>query len=380
MCTKPHKISIITRIKNLLTFLTGRRIRQNMIQVFGYAAQQAKAPLSPYSFERREPVDKDVVIDIQYCGICHTDIHQVNDEWGGMSTYPMVPGHEITGIVTEVGAKVARYKVGDRVGVGCFVDSCRKCVPCLKGLEQYCVEGPTLTYNGVERNGQTRTQGGYSNKIVVDENYILQIPDNLPMDGAAPLLCAGITMYSPLKHWNAGPGKRVGIVGLGGLGHMGVKIAHALGAEVTVLSHSLKKQDEAKKMGADQFYAASSDIDSFEKLKGYFNLIINTLAVEIDWNRYLNLLSLDGTMVVVGIPEKETLLGASSLINARHSLAGSVIGGIRETQEMLNFCNKNNITSDIELIPIQKVNEAYPRVVNSDVRYRFVIDTKSLDS
>ena len=380
MCTKPHKISIITRIKNLLTFLTGRRIRQNMIQVFGYAAQQAKAPLSPYSFERREPVDKDVVIDIQYCGICHTDIHQVNDEWGGMSTYPMVPGHEITGIVTEVGAKVARYKVGDRVGVGCFVDCCRKCVPCLKGLEQYCVEGPTLTYNGVERDGQTRTQGGYSNKIVVDENYILQIPDNLPMDGAAPLLCAGITMYSPLKHWNAGPGKRVGIVGLGGLGHMGVKIAHALGAEVTVLSHSLKKQDEAKKMGADQFYAASSDIDSFEKLKGYFDLIINTLAVEIDWNRYLNLLSLDGTMVVVGIPEKETLLGASSLINARHSLAGSVIGGIRETQEMLNFCNKNNITSDIELIPIQKVNEAYPRVVNSDVRYRFVIDTKSLDS
>lgn len=351
-----------------------------MIQVLGYAAQQAKAPLNRYFFERREPVDNDVVIDIQYCGICHTDIHQVNDEWGGRSTYPMVPGHEITGIVTEVGAKVARYKVGDRVGVGCFVDSCRKCGPCLKGLEQYCIEGPTLTYNSIERDGQTRTQGGYSNKIVVDENYVLQIPDNLPMDGAAPLLCAGITMYSPLMHWNAGPGKRVGIVGLGGLGHMGVKIAHALGAEVTVLSHSLKKQSEAKKMGADKFYAASSDPDSFEKLKGYFDLIINTLAVEIDWNRYLNLLALDGTMVVVGLPERETLLGASSLINARRSLSGSVIGGIRETQEMLNFCSKNNITSDIELIPIQKVNEAYPRVVNSDVRYRFVIDTKSLVS
>lgn len=351
-----------------------------MIQVLGYAAQQAKAPLGPYPFERRDPAYNDVIIDIQHCGICHTDIHQVNNEWGGRSSYPMVPGHEITGIITQVGAKVTRYKVGDRVGVGCFVNSCRKCGPCLKGLEQYCIEGPTLTYNSIERDGQTRTYGGYSNKIVVDENYVLQIPDNLPMDSAAPLLCAGITMYSPLMHWKAGPRTRVGIVGLGGLGHMGVKIAHALGAEVTVLSHSLKKQDEAKKMGADQFYATSSDTDSFEKLKGYFDLIINTLAVEIDWNSYLNLLSLDGTMVVVGIPEKETPLGASSLINARRSLAGSVIGGIKETQEMLNFCSKHNIASDIELIPIQKVNEAYQRVINSDVRYRFVIDTKSLES
>jgi uncharacterized zinc-type alcohol dehydrogenase-like protein len=349
------------------------------MNVLGYAAQQAKAPLSQYSFERREPGDYDVVIDIRYCGICHTDIHQVNDEWGGRSTYPMVPGHEITGMVTEVGPKVTRYKVGDRVGVGCFVDSCRKCGPCLGGLEQYCVEGPTLTYNGVERDGQTRTQGGYSNKIVADENYVLQIPDNLPMDRTAPLLCAGITMYSPLMHWKAGPGKKVGIVGLGGLGHMGVKIAHALGAEVSVLSHSLKKQDEAKKMGADKFYATSSDQEGFEKLKGYFDLIINTLSVEIDWNRYLNLLTLDGTMVVVGLPENETPLGAASLINARRSLAGSVIGGIRETQEMLDFCSKYNIASDIELIQIQKVNEAYPRVVKSDVRYRFVIDTKSLD-
>ena len=290
----------------------------------------------------------------------------------------MVPGHEITGTVTGVGPKVTRYKVGDRVGVGCFVDSCRKCGPCLKGLEQYCVEGPTLTYNGIERDGQTRTQGGYSNKIVVDENYLLHIPDNLPMDRAAPLLCAGITMYSPLKHWKAGAGKKVAIVGLGGLGHMGVKIAHALGAEVSVLSHSNRKQDEAKRMGADRFYATSSDSNGFKELKGYFDLIINTLSVEIDWNRYLNLLALDGTMVVVGIAEKSTPLGAASLINARRSLAGSVIGGIRETQEMLDFCAKNNIASDIELIPIQKVNEAYPRIVNSDVRYRFVIDTKSL--
>lgn len=349
-----------------------------MIKVYGYAAEQAKSPLSPYTFERRAPGDKDVLIDIQYCGICHTDIHQVNNEWGGRSTYPMVPGHEITGTVTGVGPSVTRYKVGDRVGVGCFVDSCRKCGPCLKGLEQYCVEGPILTYNSIERDGQTQTQGGYSNKIVVDENYVLHIPDNLQMDRAAPLLCAGITMYSPLKHWKAGTGKRVGIVGLGGLGHMGVKIGHALDAEVSVLSHSNKKQDEAKKMGADNFYATSSESDSLEELKGYFDLIINTLSVEIDWNRYLNLLALDGTMVLVGLPEKETLLGASSLINGRRSLAGSGIGGIRETQEMLNFCNKYNIGSDIELIPIQKVNEAYPRVVNSDVRYRFVIDTKSL--
>ncbi len=356
-----------------------------MIQAQGYGAQQAKAPLHQYSFERRDPRDNDVVIDIQYCGICHTDIHQVNDEWG-TSTYPMVPGHEIVGIAKEVGPKVTRYAVGDIVGVGCFVDSCRKCGPCLKGLEQYCIEGPVLTYNGVERDGQTRTQGGYSNNIVVDENYVLRIPDNLPMDCVAPLLCAGITMYSPLMHWKAGPGKKVGIVGFGGLGHMGVKIAHALGAEVSVLSHSLRKQDEAKKMGADKFYAtttattsSSKSQDSFNELKGYFDLILNTLSVDIDWNRYLNLLALDGTMVVVGLPEKETPLSASPLINARRSLAGSGIGGIKETQQMLDFCSKYNIASDIELIPIQKVNDAYPRVVNSDVRYRFVIDTKSLD-
>lgn len=353
-----------------------------MIPVYGYAAQQAKAPLSQYSFERRDPRNHDIVVDIQYCGICHTDVHQVNDEWGG-SIFPMVPGHEIVGIVTKVGANVSRYKLGDRVGVGCLVDSCRNCNPCINGLEQYCIEGPTMTYNGIERDGQTRTQGGYSNKIVVDENYVLRIPDNLPMDRAAPLLCAGITMYSPLIHWKAGPGKKVGIVGLGGLGHMGVKIAHALDTEVSVISHSKRKQDEAKKMGADKFYAAptssSTDQKSFDELKGYFDLILNTLSVEIDWNHYLNLLALDGTMVVVGLPEKETSLGASPLINARRSLAGSGIGGIKETQEMLDFCSKHDISSDIELIPIQEVNEAYPRVVNSDVRYRFVVDMKSLD-
>jgi len=348
-----------------------------MIQVHGYAAQKAKAALAPYSFQRREPCDYDVVIDIRYCGICHTDIHQVGDEWGG-SRFPMVPGHEITGIVSQVGPKVTRYKIGDRVGVGCFVDSCRKCEPCRKSLEQYCVEGMTTTYNGIERDGNSPTQGGYSNKIVVDENYVLRIPDNLPLDKAAPLLCAGITLYSPLKHWKAGPGKKVAIIGLGGIGHMGVKVAHALGAEVTVLSHSLKKQEDGKKLGANYFYA-TSDPKTFEKLKGYFDLIINTVSAELDWNQYLDLLALDGAMVVVGIPENQTPVGSFSLVAGRRSLAGSLIGGIKETQEMLDFCSKNNIASEIELVPIQKVNEAYKRVLNSDVRYRFVIDIKSLE-
>jgi uncharacterized zinc-type alcohol dehydrogenase-like protein len=234
-----------------------------------------------------------------------------------------------------------------------------------------------MTYNSVERDGQTRTQGGYSDKIVVDENYVLRLPDNISLDSSAPLLCAGITMYSPLMHWNAGPGKKVGIIGLGGLGHMGVKIAHALGAEVSVLSHSLKKREDGIRMGADNFYA-TSDPETFKKLKGYFDLIINTLAIEIEWDDYLNLLGLDGTMVVVGIPEKHTPINPSTLIMARRNLAGSVIGGIRETQEMLDFCSKHNIASDIEVTPVQKVNEAYERVVKSDVRYRFVIDMKSL--
>ena len=348
-----------------------------MIQVHGYAAQKAKAALAPYSFERREPGTFDVVIDISFCGICHTDIHQVGDEWGG-SAFPMVPGHEITGIVSQVGPKVSRYKLGDRVGVGCFVNSCRKCEPCHKNLEQYCVEGMTTTYNGIERDGKTPTQGGYSDKIVVDENYVLKIPDNLPLDKTAPLLCAGITLYSPLVHWKAGPGKKVAIIGLGGIGHMGVKIAHALGAEVTVLSHSLKKQEDGKKLGANYFYA-TSDPKTFEKLKGYFDLIINTVSAELDWNQYLELLALDGAMVVVGIPEKQTPVGSFPLVAGRRSLAGSLIGGIKETQEMLDFCSKNNITSEVELVPIQRVNEAYKRVVNSDVRYRFVIDIKSLE-
>ena len=348
----------------------------DIMKVKGYAAQSAKATLAPFSFERREPGENDIVVDIQYCGICHTDIHQVGDEWGG-SMFPMVPGHEITGIVSKTGPKVTRYKVGDKVGVGCFVDSCRKCDPCKKNLEQYCTGGMVTTYNGTEKDG-TITQGGYSNKIVVDENYVLKIPESLPLDKAAPLLCAGITLYSPLRHWKAGPGKKVAIIGLGGIGHMGVKIAHALGAEVTVLSHSLKKQADGKKLGADYFYA-TSDPQTFEKLKGYFDLIINTVSAELDWNQYLELLALDGSMVVVGIPEKQTPVGSFPLVAGRRSLAGSLIGGIKETQEMLDFCGKNNIASEIELIPIQKVNEAYKRILSSDVRYRFVIDIKSLE-
>jgi uncharacterized zinc-type alcohol dehydrogenase-like protein len=348
-----------------------------MSKAKGYAAAAAKSPLTPYSFERREPGDHDVAIDIKYCGICHSDIHQVREEWGG-SIFPMVPGHEIAGVVTAVGSKVSKFKVGDKAGVGCFVDSCRHCPECQKGLEQYCTQGLVLTYNCREHDG-TLTMGGYSDKIVVNENYVLRMPEKLPLDACAPLLCAGITLYSPLMHWQAGPGKKVAIVGLGGLGHMGVKIAHALGAEVTVLSQSLNKQKDAKRLGADHYYA-TSDPETFKKLQGSFDLIINTVSAELDWNHYLSLLKVDGAMVVVGAPEKPTPIASFSLILGRHSLAGSAIGGIQETQEMLDFCAKHNLVSDIEVVPIQKVDEAYERVLKSDVRYRFVIDMASLAS
>jgi uncharacterized zinc-type alcohol dehydrogenase-like protein len=347
-----------------------------MAKTKAYAASAAKAPLAPHTIERREPREHDVVIDIRFCGICHSDIHQARDEWGG-ATFPMVPGHEIAGIVSAVGPKVTKYKVGDKVGVGCFVDSCRKCTECQAGLEQYCSVHTSWTYNGTEQDGTTPTYGGYSERIVVDENYVLRLPDHLPLDASAPLLCAGITLYSPLKHWSAGPGKKVAIVGLGGLGHMGVKIAHAMGAEVTVLSQSLKKQADAKRLGATYFYA-TSDPETFTKLERHFDLIINTVSAEMDYNQYLELLKVDGTMVLVGIPEKPHQIQSFSLIMGRRRLAGSAIGGIAETQEMLDFCGKHNIVSDIDLVPIQKVNEAYERVLKSDVRYRFVIDMASL--
>ncbi|MBS1856626.1 MAG: NAD(P)-dependent alcohol dehydrogenase [Acidobacteria bacterium] len=348
-----------------------------MIQSKGYAAAAAKAPLAAHSFERREPRDHDVVIGIRYCGICHSDIHQVRDEWGG-SMYPMVPGHEIAGVVTAVGAKATRFKPGDKVGVGCFVDSCRKCAQCAGGLEQYCSTGAVWTYNGRDYEG-VPTMGGYSDNIVVDENYVLRLPEHLPLDACAPLLCAGITMYSPLRHWRAGKGMRVAIVGLGGLGHMGVKLAHAMGAETTVLSHSLRKQADGRRLGADEFYA-TSDPETFRKLQRRFDLIINTVSAGIDWNEYLGLLDVNGSMVMVGLPEHPVAVGAFPLVLGRRSLAGSTIGGIRETQEMLDFCGQHNIASDIEVIPIQMVNEAYERVLKSDVRYRFVIDLASLEA
>ena len=341
----------------------------------GYAAATPKAALAPYSFQRRAPRDQDVSIDIKFCGICHSDIHQVRDEWGP-SIFPMVPGHEIAGIVTAVGAKVSKFKVGDKVGVGCFVDSCRTCDSCRAGLEQYCTEHLVATYNGTEKDG-TPTYGGYSEEIVVDEKYLLRMPENLLLDAAAPLLCAGITLYSPLKHWNAGPGKKVAVVGLGGLGHMGVKLAHALGADTTVLSQSNRKQDDAKRLGANHF-CSTSDPATFTKLKGKFDLILNTVSAEMDWNEYMSLLKVDSSMVVVGLPEKQTPISAFSLITGRRSLAGSMIGGIAETQEMLDFCGKHNIVCDIELTPIQKVNEAYERMAKSDVKYRFSIDMASL--
>jgi uncharacterized zinc-type alcohol dehydrogenase-like protein len=346
------------------------------MKVSGYAAIAPKTLLSPYSFERHEPQDYDIVIDVHYCGICHSDIHQINDEWGGNSKFPMVPGHEITGKVASVGSKVTRFKKGDNVGIGCMVDSCRKCDSCNKGLEQYCTGGgPILTYNDEQtiQGVKIPTQGGYSNLIVVNQDFVLRIPPNIPLDKAAPLLCAGITLYSPLIRWNISHGKRVAIIGLGGLGHMGVKIAHALGAEVTVLSHTLKKQNDGMKMGADRFIA-TSDLSVLNSLEGYFDLIINTVSSNLDLNRYLRLLALDGVMVLVGIPENDDRIGAANLISSRRSLAGSAIGGIAETQEMLNFCSKNEIASDIETIKIDYVNEAYKRVLKSDVRYRFVID------
>ncbi|HEX6821084.1 MAG TPA: NAD(P)-dependent alcohol dehydrogenase [Candidatus Sulfotelmatobacter sp.] len=345
----------------------------------GYAAAKPKAPLGPHSFERREPRDHDVVIAIKYCGICHSDIHQARDEWSEYqeeAIFPMVPGHEIAGIVTAAGSKVSKYKVGDKVGVGCYVDSCRTCPECKAGMEQYCSVQTVWTYNGRDQQGAP-TYGGYSDRIVVDENYVLRMPGNLLLEQCAPLLCAGITLYSPLRHWKAGPGKKVAIIGLGGLGHMGVKLAHAMGADVTVLSQSLKKQTDGKRLGADHFYA-TSDPETFTKLAGSFDLLLNTVSAQIDWSQYLDLLKLNGTMVVVGLPEKDIPVGAFSLTSRRRSIAGSQIGGIHEIQEMLDFCSQHKIACDIEMIPIQKVNEAYERVLKSDVRYRFVIDMASL--
>ncbi|MEV0650753.1 NAD(P)-dependent alcohol dehydrogenase [Phytomonospora sp. NPDC050363] len=341
--------------------------------VNAYAAPAAGAPLAPTTVPRRAVGPNDVLIEIRYSGICHSDIHQARDEWRP-GNFPMVPGHEIVGVVSAAGEAVTRHKVGDRVGVGCFVDSCRKCEACLAGLEQYCRNG-TATYNDTGADG-TPAYGGYSTHIVVDADYVLAVPESIDYAGAAPLLCAGITLYSPLRHWGAGPGKRVAIVGMGGLGHVGVKLAHAMGAEVTVLSQTLSKKDDGLRLGADDFHA-TSDPQTFRELAGRFDLIVNTVSADLDLDAYLRLLRIDGTMVNLGLPSEASSVRLSSLIGGRKSLAGSMIGGIAETQEMLDFCAEHQIAAEVELISADRINEAYERVLSSDVRYRFVIDATS---
>lgn len=346
-----------------------------MTTVKAYASPSATEDLVATTIERREVGPHDVMIDIKFAGICHSDIHTVRGDWGPQQ-YPLVPGHEIAGIVTEVGSEVTKHAVGDRVGVGCMVNSCKECVNCLKGEEQYCLKGNVGTYGAVDRDG-TITQGGYSTHVVVTEDFVVTIPEGIELDAAAPLLCAGITTYSPLRHWGAGPGKKVGVVGLGGLGHMAVKLAHAMGADVTVLSQSLKKQEDGLRLGADSYFA-TSDPSTFEQLAGSFDLIINTVSASIDISSYLGLLKLDGALVNVGAPAEPLPVNAFALIGGRRSFAGSMIGGIRETQEMLNFCAEHGLGAEIEVIPAEKINDAYERVLASDVRYRFVIDTATL--
>ncbi|GAA4633876.1 NAD(P)-dependent alcohol dehydrogenase [Actinoallomurus vinaceus] len=345
------------------------------MRVHAYAAPAATEPLAPTMIERRDVGPNDVLIEIKYAGICHSDIHTVNGDWGPQP-YPLVPGHEIVGVVAEVGAAVTRHQVGDRVGVGCMVNSCGQCTNCRNGDEQYCLNGMVPTYAGVDRDGTT-TQGGYSTHVVVDADFVLSVPEGIDLAAAAPLLCAGITTYSPLRHWEAGPGKKVAVVGLGGLGHMAVKIAHAMGAEVTVLSQSLKKQEDGLRLGADHYHA-TSDPDTFDQLAGRFDLIVNTVSARIDVDAYLGLLAVDGTLVNVGAPGEPLSINVFSLLSARRSFAGSMIGGIAETQEMLDFCADHHIGADIELISADQINEAYERVLASDVRYRFVIDTATL--
>ena len=340
-----------------------------------YAALASKEKLVPYEFNRRALGAHDVAIDIAYAGICHSDIHQAREEWGP-AIFPMVPGHEIAGTVTAVGNAVSKFKVGDRIGVGVFVDSCRICENCKAGLQQYCLEGMTGTYNQLERDGVTVAMGGYSNYFVINEDYAVTIPANLPLEGVAPLLCAGITLYSPIKHWGVGPGKKVAVMGLGGLGHMGVKFAAALGADVTVLSHSPQKEADARAMGA-HFFIATNDKEVFTKHAKTFDVILNTVSAELDIDFYLNLLKLDGTLVVIGLPGKPYALNAGTLLNGRRSIGGSMIGGIPELQEMLNFCGEKNIVSDVEVIKADYINEAYERTVASDVKYRFVIDAST---
>lgn len=346
-----------------------------MLTVDAYAAPSATEPLVKTTIERRAVGPNDVLIEIAYAGICHSDIHTVRGDWGPIS-YPQVVGHEIVGFVTEVGSDVTLHSVGDRVGVGCMVNSCRECDNCLAGAEQYCLKGNTGTYAAVDADG-TITQGGYSTHIVVVEDFVLKVPEAIPFEAAAPLLCAGITTYSPLSHWNAGPGKRVAVVGMGGLGHMAVKIAHAMGAEVTVLSQTLGKKEDGLRLGADHYFA-TGDSATFTELKNSFDLIINTVSAAIDINAYLALLRLDGTLVSVGAPGEPLPVRVFTLFGNRRTFAGSSIGSIRETQEMLDFCAEHGIAPETELVSADYVNQAYERVLSSDVRYRFVIDASTI--
>lgn len=341
----------------------------------GLAALTPKAPLTSFEFERRDLGAHDVALDIAYAGICHSDIHQVREEWGP-AIFPMVPGHEIAGTVSAIGSSVTRFKVGDLIGVGVFIDSCRTCASCIAGLQQYCQEGMTGTYNSIERDGRTVAFGGYSNLFVIDEDYAVHIPPHLPLAGVAPLLCAGITLYSPLRTWNVGPGSKVAVMGLGGLGHMGVKFAVAMGAEVSVLSHSPSKKADALAMGAKHFIDTSIS-GALKPLKKSFDLVLNTVSAFLDINEYLDLLKLDATLVVIGLPGRPYEVSAGALLNGRRRIAGSMIGGIAEMQEMLDFCGKHSIVSDVEIVEAGYANTAYERTIASDVKYRFVIDAAS---
>ena len=347
-----------------------------MINTKAYAAYDATTPLRDFELERREPGPNDVQIEILYCGVCHSDIHQVRNEWAN-AMYPMVPGHEIVGRVTSVGSSVTKFKEGDLAGVGCLVDSCRECPKCQNGLEQYCEGGSVGTYNAFERDGVTVTYGGYSKQIVTNEDFVLKVSDKLDITAVAPLLCAGITTYSPLRNWKVGKGHKVGVLGLGGLGHMAVKFAVSFGAEVTMLSHSPSKEKDAKRLGAHRF-ALTSDEETLKSLGNHFDFIIDTVSAPHDYNVYLNMLNTDGVMICVGAPPAPAQVPAFNLIFQRRSIAGSLIGGIPETQEMLDYCAEHNIVSDVEVIDIKDINEAYERMMKGDVKYRFVIDLATL--
>jgi uncharacterized zinc-type alcohol dehydrogenase-like protein len=342
----------------------------------GYGTLNAQSPLGPFSFGRREPGPNDIAVEILYCGVCHTDLHQVRNEWGG-SRYPMVPGHEIVGRVTQVGGAVKKFKVGQIAAIGVIIDSCRKCPSCLHGEEQYCDEGPTDAYNSVDRVDGSITKGGYSDNYVADERFAHTVPANLDLAGTAPLLCAGITTYSPLRHWNVGPGKKVGVVGLGGLGHMALKFAHSFGAHVVQFTTSTRKIDDALRLGANEV-VLSTDADAMKAHTKFFDFILDAVSAPHSLDPYTALLKKEGTMALVGLPDKPPVLNAGNLIFKRAALSGSIIGGMPETQQMLDYCGQHNITADVEIIPIQKVNEAFERLLKQDVKYRFVIDMNSL--